>query len=50
MVNEIKRKYGEFSDSWITDIHYSVRNVKSSEIKKKLEIIIVCFNWENDNK
>jgi len=46
MINEIIRKYGDFGDSVITNIHYDT--FIKENYKQRLEITIICFNVEND--
>jgi hypothetical protein len=49
MVQEIINKYGELSDSWISEIKYSKKYDKEDKIKI-IEIILTCANKENDLK
>lgn len=47
MIKEIINKYGEFSDSWISEIKYT----KNHNIQGKIiEMILTCANKENDLK
>jgi hypothetical protein len=47
MLKEILDKYGEFSDSWITEIKYSKKNNQINSIRI-IEILITCANKQND--
>ena len=49
MIKEIINKYGEFSDSWISEINYSKKYDKENKVKI-ISIILTCANKENNLK
>lgn len=49
MIKEIIDKYGEFSDSWISDIKYS-KNFDNNCSEKVIEVTINCANKTNSNE
>ena len=47
MIKDIINKYGEFSDSWITEIKYYKKMINTEDINV-IELIINCANKQND--